>query len=115
MSPRDWTPRRRPDVLSARRRASDFLAGDSASGDADVPPARRLVELGRRCDLSGRLDEAIGAYEAAIEVAQAKPGDGQILAEALRRLAVILNRRGESETARNMCRRSYEVAAAAGD
>jgi tetratricopeptide (TPR) repeat protein len=83
--------------------------------EPEIPPLRRLVELGRRYDLSGRLDEAIGAYEAAIEGAQSKPGDGPILAEALRRLAVIMNRRGESETARTMCRRSLEVAAAAGD
>jgi HD-GYP domain-containing protein (c-di-GMP phosphodiesterase class II) len=115
MSPRDWTPRRRTDIPTAKRRASDLLGHEPAPGGADIPPARRLVELGRRCDLSGRLDEAIGAYEAAIEVAQPNPTDGPILAEALRRLAVILNRRGESETARDMCRRSYEVAAAAGE
>jgi tetratricopeptide (TPR) repeat protein len=115
MTPRDWTPRGRTDSLTSRRRASDLLGGDPAPGEANIPPARRLVELGRKCDLSGRLDEAIGAYEAAIDVAQSKPGDGPILAEALRRLAVILNRRGESETARDMCRRSYDVAVEAGD
>jgi tetratricopeptide (TPR) repeat protein len=99
MSHRDWTSRRRPDGPALNRRASDLLGRNPAPGEADIPPARRLVELGRRCDLSGRLDEAIGAYEAAIEVAEATPADKPILAEALRRLAVILNRRGEREAA----------------
>jgi HD-GYP domain-containing protein (c-di-GMP phosphodiesterase class II) len=74
-----------------------------------------MLELGRRCDRSGRLDEAFRAYEAAIALGEGSPAEAPILAEALRRLAVMLQRRGESEPARRMCQRSYDVAAAAGD
>jgi tetratricopeptide (TPR) repeat protein len=108
-SPRDWTPRQQAGPLE-KRRASASLTTKPDPEDANIPPARRLVDLGRRCDLAGRLDEAIGAYEAAIQAAQSNPGDGSILAEALRRLAVIQSRRGENETARGLCKRSYDVA-----
>jgi HD-GYP domain-containing protein (c-di-GMP phosphodiesterase class II) len=132
MSRRDWAEsdspgtgssrfdRPRADTSSTTRRrtdgfASDGRALDPADGSDDLQPSRRLMELGRRYDRSGRLDEAIKAYEAAVQVAQATPADGRILAEALRRLAVTLNRRGESLTAHSICQRSYEVASAVGD
>jgi tetratricopeptide (TPR) repeat protein len=93
--------------------SADWSLERAAQGSADTPgdmhPSHRLLELGRRCDRSGRIDEAIGAYEAAIDAAQT---DAPTLAEALRRLAVLLQRRGQSDRARDAALRSYEVAAA---
>jgi tetratricopeptide (TPR) repeat protein len=86
-------------------------AGASADAAGSGHPSHRLLELGRRCDRSGRIDEAIGAYEAAIEAAQTEATDTHTLAEALRRLAVLLQRRGQSDRAREAGQRSYEIAA----
>jgi tetratricopeptide (TPR) repeat protein len=60
------------------------------------------------------VDEALGAFEAAIEAAGSEAADAPTLAEALRRLAVLLQRRGEAERAFEACHRSYAVATAAG-
>lgn len=98
---------------AAQRSLEPASVESSALGDPEGP-AQRLVQLGRRYDRSGRLDEAIQSYQAAIAAAEATPTDAPVLAEALRRLAVILGRRGESESARDLCRRSYETATAAG-
>lgn len=101
------------------RRRSDLQAptatapGGTAGGA--LRAAQRLVEFGLRCDRSGRLDEAIGAYEAAIAAAEGAPADRSALAEALRRLAVLSQRRGEPDRALELAARSLEVAVAAGD
>src|SRR5256886_16843311 len=53
-------------------------------------------------------------YEAAISTAE-RSGEKAILAEALRRLAVVLHHRNESARARDLCNRSYKVACALGN
>jgi len=111
MSHPDWA-RRRTDAAVVPGRVEP---PPSRGHDGRERPVQRLLELGRRCERSGRLDEAIDAYEATTRAAEASPDDRLILAEALRRLAVMLNRRGEAETARSMCERSYAVAVLAED
>ncbi len=113
MTPRDWTVRRRNDGLVPTE--PPHRAGQRPpEPQGELRPAQRLVELGRRCERSGRVDEALGAFEAAIEAAGSDPADAPTLSDALRRLAVLLQRRSESERAREICQRSYEVATAAG-
>jgi putative nucleotidyltransferase with HDIG domain len=60
------------------------------------------------------MTEAIACYEAAIAAAE-EGNDGAVLAEALRRLAVVCHHRNEGARARALCQRSYEVAAAGED
>jgi putative nucleotidyltransferase with HDIG domain len=73
-------------------------------------PAVFLSEA-REYERAGRVIEAIRCYEAAIDTADATI-DGQVLAEALRRLGVVRRRRHEYDQAVALCRRSYEVAMA---
>jgi len=107
-SPRDWSVRRRTDSAVVPR----LEPGGATQGGH---PSHRLLELGRRCDRSGRIDEAIAAYEAAIDAAQPAGQYASPLAEALRRLAVLLQRRGQSDRAREAGLRSLEVATGAND
>ncbi len=60
------------------------------------------------------IPEAIRCYDAAIATAD-RTGERTILAEALRRLAVMRHLRNESTEARQLCRRSYSVACDAGN
>ena len=57
----------------------------------------------------GAMAEAIGGYEAAIRDAE-RAGDRAVLAEALRRLAILCRHRDEPARARELCRRSYDAA-----
>jgi putative nucleotidyltransferase with HDIG domain len=58
---------------------------------------------------AGCIPEAVEGYESAVATAE-RSGEHTVLAEALRRLAVLRYHRNESERARELCRRSYEVA-----
>ncbi|HKG93931.1 MAG TPA: HD domain-containing phosphohydrolase [Gemmatimonadaceae bacterium] len=78
------------------------------------PAGEQLLEEGRGADRAGRLLEAARAYEAAVERSTAE-GSRRVLAEALRRLGVVRQRRQEGEAARALCQRSYDVAMEAGD
>ena len=60
------------------------------------------------------MTAAIASYEGAIAGAAAA-GEPAVLSEALRRLAIIRHRRGESVEAREMCRRSHTVALESGN
>lgn len=73
-----------------------------------------LLDEGRQREQVGAIPEAAEYYETAIEVAE-RIGEAGILAEALRRLAVLRYHRGAPDEARELCRRSYAVASAAGD
>src|SRR5437867_1705387 len=88
------------------------LLPPAAPTPAPVGGTRRGAELlheARERERAGCIPEAIECYESAITVAE--HGDEQtILAEALRRLAVLRHHRNESERARELCRRSYTVA-----
>src|SRR5919106_1395355 len=80
-----------PKSAGATRRAADWL------------------HEARERERAGCIPEAIECYESAI--AEAEPnGEPAVLAEALRRLGVLRHHRGQSEQARELCRRSHDVA-----
>ena len=59
------------------------------------------------------MTEAVASYQAAIDSANTA-GERAVLSEALRRLAIVRHRRGESAEARELCLRSHAVARDAG-
>ena len=76
-------------------------------------PSARLDEA-RADERAGRIAEAQASYEAAASLAESA-GDGPILAQALRHLAVLAHHRSEPETARALALRSHAIASGAGD
>jgi putative nucleotidyltransferase with HDIG domain len=76
--------------------------------------AAGLLHDARAHERAGRMPEAISSYEGAIAAAQGA-SESALWAEALRRLAVVRHRRGESAAARELCRRSHGVARQAGN
>jgi putative nucleotidyltransferase with HDIG domain len=76
--------------------------------------AADLLDEARAQERAARIPEAIAAYRATIGAAELA-GDPALLAEALRRLAVVRHRRAESAEARELCRRSHAVAHHAGN
>jgi putative nucleotidyltransferase with HDIG domain len=81
---------------------------------APVRSAAALLHDARARERAASIPEAIASYEAAIAAAE-PAGDVVVLAEALRRLAVVRHRRGESAEARELCRRSHAAARRAGN
>src|SRR5690349_11718654 len=79
------------------------------AGRATVRPVADLLHEARASERAGCVPEAIERYEAAIAGAE-RTGERAILAEALRRLAVLRNQRNGSALARELCRRSHAVA-----
>jgi len=71
---------------------------------------QRLSEA-RALERESRILEAVAAYEAAIAAAD-RAGAREVLAIALRRLAILRHHRDERERAAELCRRSFEVAMA---
>jgi len=88
---------------------------------APARPAADLLHEARARERAACIPEAIACYESAITAAERGPGEGgggterAVLAEALRRLAVVRHRRNESGRARELCGRSYAVAREAGN
>jgi HD-GYP domain-containing protein (c-di-GMP phosphodiesterase class II) len=86
-------------------------------GPAEAGAApRRAVEWlheGTERERSGSLSDASACYDAAIIAAELS-GDQHVLAEALRREAVVLHHRDDRERARTLCQRSRDVAEAIG-
>lgn len=76
-------------------------------GAADVLQEARVLER------SGQLEEAVACYTGAIALAEAS-GEGPVLAEALRRLAVVHHHRNEAAASRSLCQRSHAVATTLG-
>ncbi len=79
--------------------------------------ARRAADLlhdARAHERAACIPEAIRCYDAAIATAD-RTGERTVLAEALRRVAVMRHLRNESTEARQLCRRSYSVACDAGN
>jgi len=76
---------------------------------APVRPAADLLHEARTRERAAAIPEAIAAYEAAIAAAE-PAGEQAVLAEALRRLAVVRHQRGQSADARELCHRSHAVA-----
>src|SRR6266550_2233130 len=79
-----------------------------------VHPAAELLHDARAQERVARISDAIASYEAAIAAAEGA-GEPAVLAEALRRLAVIRHHRNESDEARRLCHASYTVAHATGN
>src|SRR3989475_10634618 len=86
------------------------LAGPRAAGR----PAADLLHDARAHERAACIPEAIRCYEAAIATAE-RTAEPTVLAEALRRVAVMRHLRNESAAARELCRRSYSVACDAGN
>ena len=76
---------------------------------APARPPRDLLHEARARERAACIPEAIQLYETAISIAE-RTGDNAVLAEALRRLAVVLHHRNESARARELCNRSYKIA-----
>ncbi len=77
---------------------------------ADVLHEARARERGGEASLT----DLVAGYESAISAAE-HTGEGAVLAEALRRLAVVHHRRNQSAEARQLCRRSFAEARGAGN
>src|SRR5437660_423722 len=96
-----------------RRKPSPRRCGISPSMPSPGSPVPRTpadqLQAARSCERSGCIPEAIAWYEKAIALAEAT-GEGAVLSEALRRLAIVLNHRDQPAQARELCRRSYSVA-----
>jgi putative nucleotidyltransferase with HDIG domain len=78
------------------------------------PSAADLLHEARARERNACIPEAMQGYEAAISVAE-RAGEKAILAEALRRLAVVLHHRNEGARAHDLCSRSYRVACSLGN
>ena len=88
-----------------------------ARGRAAARPARPAADLlidARALERAGCIPEAVASYEAAIRAAGGATGDRAVLAEALRRLAVVQHRGSHSVEARRLAQRSFTVARRAG-
>ncbi len=68
-----------------------------------------LLHAAQGLERAGRFDEALHQYEAAVSVAEATQ-ESRVLAEALRRLAVLRYLRNEPDAARALCHQSARVA-----
>src|SRR5439155_640691 len=79
-----------------------------------VHPAAELLHEARAQERAARISDAMASYQAAIAAAESA-GEPALLAEALRRLAVIRHHRNESDEARRLCHASSSAAHAAGN
>ena len=78
-------------------------------GDREASQATGALRAAREHERAGCMAEAIERYETAIAAAE-QAGEAPVLAEALRRLAILVRHRDEPVRARDLCQRSYEVA-----
>jgi len=85
------------------------LSRSTPASRGAVRPTADLLHEARASERAGCVPEAIERYEAAIAGAE-RTDERAILAEALRRLAVLRNQRNGSALARELCRRSHAVA-----
>src|SRR3989454_247081 len=79
-------------------------------GKADVSEPRQAADFlreARERERAACLPEAIASYEAAVAAAE-RGGERTVLAEALRRLAVVRRHRSEVAAATALCQQSYE-------
>jgi putative nucleotidyltransferase with HDIG domain len=86
------------------------LSGDRGAVELATAGAE-LLRHAREREAHGGLVEAIAAYDRTIEAA-VRDGDEMVLAEALRRVAIVRHHRGDTARARQECRRSYSLARA---
>ncbi len=74
-----------------------------------IARASDLVLSAREQERAGCIPEATALYESAVAQAE-RDNQHTVLAEALRRLAVVRHQREQCEVARELCNRSYDVA-----
>jgi putative nucleotidyltransferase with HDIG domain len=86
--------------------ATPFSAGPRRATD--------FLHEARAKERAGCMPEALANYEQAIVIAE-RADEPAILAEALRRVAVVRYHRNETDVARELCRRSHDVALRIGD
>jgi len=98
------------------RRVNPGSTGDNHAPavTAAAPPstahfARALYEEALKHDREGRLSDAAHGQLVAIAAAESG-GHTELLARALRQLALIRHRQGEPDAARELCERSYRTA-----
>lgn len=77
--------------------------------DDSTKDPRGLVAAGLAAERAGRIEVAVDHYAAALETA-ASADDAPVRSEALRRLAVLHNLRGEWDIARDLAEQAYQVA-----
>jgi len=95
--------------LPGEVRVSTVAAPAASPAQIAVRRGAELLYDARERERAGCIPEAIEGYEAAI-VAAEQGEEQMVLAESLRRLAVLRHHRNESDRARELCRRSYTVA-----
>src|SRR5438876_9493526 len=89
--------------------ASLKIASGQAGPRAPARSAADVLHETRAREGTVGLTEAAAGYEAAIEAAE-RAGERAVLAEALRRLAVVRHKSNQSVEARRLCERSFTVA-----
>src|SRR2546428_13848 len=110
-------PRRSPDTSSTfptmlSPGEARMMPHGHASSAPPLRTSRRAADLlheARGRERAGCIPEAMACYESAIAAAE-KSREHAVLAEALRRLAVVRYQRDDSARARELCQRSYDVA-----
>src|SRR5690349_9693780 len=106
-----------PTTRSPGNRRVTAIPSPGPGPSGSCAPARRATDLlheARAQERAACIQAAVESYETAI-VAAELAGEPGVLAEGLRRLAVVRHRRGESAVARELCRRSHLVAREAGN
>src|SRR5438105_1618631 len=93
---------------------SPSMPSPGKAGVSEPRQAADFLHEARERERAACLPDAIACYEAAIAAAE-RGGEQTVLAEALRRLAVVRRHRSEVAAATALCQRSYEVARRAGD
>lgn len=76
---------------------------------ADEPSAGDALRAGREHERAARAVEAIASYLSAVQMSTSAD-DHAVLAESLRRLAVMRHKQNNFALARELCQRSYDVA-----
>ncbi len=89
--------------------APSQLTGPAPPRSGTVRPAGDHLHEARARERAGCIPEAMECYQAAIATAE-RTGERTVLAEALRRYAVVRYRRNESAEARALCQRSFAAA-----
>jgi len=104
-------PHPSPPLRGPRPRAAASPEADAA---VTIRSARHCLDEAQQLERVGRLSEATDSYGEAIELAR-QAGAGAVEAEALRRLGVVRHHETDTETARELCERSYTLGLALGD
>src|SRR2546428_609620 len=93
---------------------SPSMPSPGKAGVSEPRQAADFLREAREQERAACLSEAIASYEAAVAAAE-RGGERTVLAEALRRLAVVRRHRSEVAAATALCQQSYEVARQSGD